>query len=544
MFLYIVRHQPLFAFFAALLWVGLIVVLGMTWLGKLTLPELKTDAERHLNEVDRYFTAMDESFLALSDIDAATCSSAVLQEFQREMFRNSYLQDVFFLEKDGYKPLCTVTMGATDDAVPLPKPDTRDLFHADREVWRALPLALFGGKQAAYTVKEGRIALSSSIESIEAPTTDFAWQTYFPSWTEGIGYYPIAGTEGLHQRFADAQGSALSTMLAYDACAETIPSCITVSAPWPMVFTRNKTFVNIGILLTAVTSMMVYHLVRRWLTHLGSPIGRLTRGLKRKRGFSCVYQPVVDLDSGAPLGCEVLARFEDSLGSISPADFVPIINNMRKTWEFTELILDMALAELKSVTDLNRKFWVSVNFFPQDLCEENLDKIEKSRPIAQAIGSGVHLNFEVLETGLADASDMRVALNYIQAQGFTVSIDDFGTGSSNLHQLRAIRANSIKVDRSFISGLSADSSSVRSSLVHHIVEIAHEMKVEIIAEGVESFTQLQVLSNLGIRYAQGYFFSPPVSVERLMDFVRMEEALEGLKTLAKPQPATVARLNV
>ena len=515
----------------ALLWVGMILLLAMAWLGSLTMPELKTDAQSHLDEVDTYFTSIDKSFADLKAVDGKTCDSSVLRRFQREMFINTYLREIYLFKEGTTVPECTVTMGILDNAAALPQSNGPDLFHPGREVWFALPLGLFDGQKAAYTIRDGRIGLASTTETVEAPVTRNLWQTYFPPMGPTGAFFHIAGQDGLHQKYLDQQGALISTSLIYDGCAKSLPSCITVATTWPIVFARNRTFINIAILLAIITGMMVYYFVRRWLSHRGAPVGRLASALRRKRGFTCVYQPVVELSSGTPLGCEVLARFEDSLGTLSPAEFVPIILNMGKTWEFTEIILSRALDDLKPVLDLNKDFKVAVNFYPQDLCEGNLGKIEKSKPINRAIEQGIRLNFEVLETGLADASDMRVVLNYIHARGFKVSIDDFGTGSSNLHQLRAIQPNFIKVDRSFISGLSADSSSVRSSLVHHIVEIANEMKVEIVAEGVESFTQLQVLSGLGIRYAQGYFFSPPVSVERLMDFVRTEEALEGVRSL-------------
>jgi sensor c-di-GMP phosphodiesterase-like protein len=329
----------------------------------------------------------------------------------------------------------------------------------------------------------------------------------------------------------------------YSASATMMPSCITLAAPWPTVLSRNAGFAFAVLLSALMTAAMLHQAVRRWLGHKASPLGRLRSALKHRRGFTCVYQPLVEISSGAPIGCEVLARFEDRIGTLPPDEFVPIIMHTGRTWEFTELVLETALRELKPVTELHRGFKVSVNFYPQDLHGDRLPAIAASPHIAQAARDGIHLNLEVLETGLADATDLAPMLDFVRGKGFTVSIDDFGTGSSNLHQLRCIQADYIKIDRSFVSELSADSASIRSSLVHHIVEIANEMRVQIIAEGVETVTQLQVLSSLGIRYGQGYFFSPPVSVERLLDYVRTEQALEGARSLSHPSRPRVTPIK-
>jgi sensor c-di-GMP phosphodiesterase-like protein len=530
LFLYVIRHRQAAALIAALLWVCLCLCLGLLWLGREATTELKADAHRHLDEIDRFFMQTDTSLAELATVKSPACSPEMLREFHRVMLDNEYLRDIIYFAEDSLVPLCSATLGMMDHARPLPQPQD-DLLHPGRQFWMHLPSALLNGKETYYTVKSGRIGISEETSSIEAPTTRNMWESFLLGWTTDTPYRPIAGTPGLHRKYMDQQGSLLHPRLMYSACATALPSCLTLATPWPTALARHAGFIFAALLLALITAAMLYQAVRRWLCHKASPIGRLRSGLKRRRGFTCVYQPLVDISSGAPIGCEVLARFEDRIGTLPPDEFVPIIMQTGRTWEFTELVLETALRELKPVTDLHRAFKVSVNFYPQDLHVDRLPAVEASRHIAQAARDGIHLNLEVLETGLADATDLTPMLDFVRGQGFTVSIDDFGTGSSNLHQLRCIQADFIKIDRSFVSELSADSSSIRSSLVHHIVEIANQMRVQIIAEGVETFTQLQVLSSLGIRYGQGYFFSPPVPVERLLDYMRTEQALDGVRSL-------------
>jgi len=537
LFLYVIRHRKFAALIAAIAWICLSLTLGLLWVGQQTMTELRADAKHHLDEVDYFFAKTEESLAALAKIKSPACSSDMLRAFHRVMLDNRYLRDViYFADDHSLVPQCSATLGMIDGAQPLPKPDGDDMLHPGRQFWMHLPSALTNGRNTYYTVKSGHIAISEETASVEAPTTRNTWESFFPGWTEGTAYYPIAGAMGLHQRYMDQQMSLLRTSLMHSACARTLPSCLTLAASWPTVLARYAGFLSVALVLTLVTGVLLYHVIRRWLCHKASPVGRLESALRKRRGFVCVYQPVVELSSGTPIGCEVLARFEDRIGEIPPTEFVPIILRIGRTWEFTEMMLETALRDLEGVTRLDRDFRISVNFYPRDLHADNLPAIENSPHIRDAARRGMHLNVEVLETGLTDATDMKPVLDFLRARGFTVSIDDFGTGSSNLHQLRSIRADYIKIDRSFVSGLSADSSSIRSSLVHHIVEIANEMRVQIVAEGVESFTQLQVLSTLGIRYGQGYFFSPPVSVERLFDYVRTEEALEGARSLPKPAP--------
>ena len=532
MLFYVIRHRQCAALSVALAWIALSLCLGLLWIGRETMTELRVDTQRHLDEIDRFFTRTETSLAQLETVRSTPCSPEMLRDFHRVMLDNPYLRDVIYFAEDSLVPLCSATLGMMEHARPLPPPDGEDMLHPGRQFWMYLPSALLNGRERYYTVKNGRIGISEDTSTIAAPTTRNMWESFFPGGNDEGSYIRVAGTPGLHGRYMEERG-VLPPRLAYSACATTLPSCLTVATPWPAALSRHAGTMAIVLLFGLATAAMLHRAIRRWLCHKASPIGRLRSALKRRHGFTCVYQPLVEIASGAPIGCEVLARFEDRIGTLSPNEFVPIIMQTGRTWEFTEMILEMALRELKPVTRLRRDFKISVNFYPRDLHADRLPAVEASPHIAQAAHDGIHLNFEVLETGLADATDLTAMLDFVRGKGFTVSIDDFGTGSSNLHQLRCIQADYIKIDRSFVSELSADSSSIRSSLVHHIVEIANQMRVQIIAEGVESSTQLQVLSSLGIRYGQGYFFSPPVPVERLLDYMRTEEALEGARRLSQ-----------
>jgi EAL domain-containing protein (putative c-di-GMP-specific phosphodiesterase class I)/CheY-like chemotaxis protein len=233
-------------------------------------------------------------------------------------------------------------------------------------------------------------------------------------------------------------------------------------------------------------------------------------------GQLCVhYQPIVEIATRRVSSLEALARWEHpSLGSISPAEFIPIAEETGLIVPLGEYVLRTVCAQVmqwqREQVPVVR---VAVNVSSLQL--------QGPRPIWEFIRdilreTGMQpqqLALEITETTLVkNAKEQAVALQHLRDDGVHIEIDDFGTGYSSLSYLRQLPVDTIKIDRSFISQV--DTSNSDESIVSAILALAHGLGLEVVAEGVETAEQLQVLARHGCEFAQGYYFSRPLPPDK------------------------------
>jgi diguanylate cyclase len=236
----------------------------------------------------------------------------------------------------------------------------------------------------------------------------------------------------------------------------------------------------------------------------------LHRALDR-RELALYYQPIVDLMTGEVTGFEALMRWHLDGRVVSPAEFIPIA-------EETGLIVPIgAWALLEALTQL--RTWIdddvcradatmSVNLSPRQLRDANLLSAVSEALLRSTIPAQ-QLWLEVTEGVMITDPDQALAtMRRIRQLGARLAIDDFGTGYSSLSMMRRFPLQRMKIDRSFVAS-AADDHSARS-LVHTIVAMADALGLDVVAEGVESVSQLRALTALGCRTAQGFLMSPPV----------------------------------
>ncbi|MEK7423159.1 MAG: EAL domain-containing protein [Actinomycetota bacterium] len=252
----------------------------------------------------------------------------------------------------------------------------------------------------------------------------------------------------------------------------------------------------------------------------------LYRALDRQE-LRMFHQPILDLDTGEVVGFEALMRWQQGDGTIvSPAEFIPIA-------EDTGTIIPIgAWALLEALTQLRR--WIddgvcspqatmSVNVSPRQLADPNLPSV-----VSEALSrSGVDpslLWIEITESVMISEPELALAtLQKMKALGVRVALDDFGTGYSSLSLLQRFPLQRIKIDRAFVQGV-ADNPSDRA-LVRTIVAMGISLGLDMVAEGVESLHQMQVLSELGCKKAQGYLISHPVPADAMRSTVSALERL-------------------
>jgi diguanylate cyclase (GGDEF)-like protein len=239
---------------------------------------------------------------------------------------------------------------------------------------------------------------------------------------------------------------------------------------------------------------------------------RLRRALERQE-FVLHYQPKVNLVSGQLTGAEALIRWNDPVSGLTlPGRFIPIL-------EETGLIHDVGRWVLrKAIEDYQR--WrnqglptvpIAVNVSPLQLRNHNfVAEIQQAVSVAADAAAGLQL--EITESLIMqDVNHSIVSLLAIRALGVTIAIDDFGTGFSSLNYLAKLPVDTLKIDRSFVTEMVSGTGGL--TLVSVIINLAHELKLNTVAEGVETEEQLRQLRLLGCDEMQGYLFGKPMPVD-------------------------------
>ena len=524
---FLIRKRVFFAGLAAFLWIAAnLVICFEIIVANQARSQLDAQSNAFIRSLDNIYAEINATFASLDVKKPARCSPAQILRMKRAMFPHPHLQDILLFEDNSYVPKCSAVLGILPDAKALPSPEPLDYTKDDAEVWFDLPLELFDGRVASYVVKEHHYAITANMTDVRNPGFTNPWETFVPKADGSYGTH-ADGERGLYQQYLDKKNSLLFGPFVHLQRSRHVTGAIVLTLPLAKALRQNGIPMILGVLIALLSGVMVYFLASRALMNRSAPLGRIRAALKHRQGFSCAYQPIVSMEAGKAIGCEVLSRFEDELGPLRPDEFIPIVMKLGKTWEFTEMMMETSLRELEPMLRELPDFKVSVNVFPRDLANEHLARISSSKPIVHAVSNRIPLNFEILETGFSDAREIAKTLAFFRALNFTIAIDDFGTGSSNLHELRDVHAHYIKIDKSFVQGLSSEDSSIRSSLIPHIVDMAKAVHAEVIAEGAETSAQVQLLCSLKIKYVQGYFFSRPVSVQALHAFVERDDICDG-----------------
>ncbi|HEY7627852.1 MAG TPA: EAL domain-containing protein [Ilumatobacteraceae bacterium] len=268
----------------------------------------------------------------------------------------------------------------------------------------------------------------------------------------------------------------------------------------------------------------------------------LYRALDR-RELRLFHQPILDLESGDVVGFEALMRWQQGDGTIvSPAEFIPIAEDTGTIVPIGSWALLEALTQLRGWIDdgvCSDSSTMSVNVSPRQLSDPNFPSI-----VNEALNrSGVPpqlLWLEVTESVMISEPELALAtLRRVRSLGARIALDDFGTGYSSLSLLQKFPLQRIKIDRAFVHGV-ADNPNDRS-LVRTIVAMGRSLGLDMVAEGVESVHQLQVLSDLGCTKAQGYLISHPVPADAMRSTVAALERLGQFPGLRQVSPNYTAR---
>jgi EAL domain-containing protein (putative c-di-GMP-specific phosphodiesterase class I) len=238
--------------------------------------------------------------------------------------------------------------------------------------------------------------------------------------------------------------------------------------------------------------------------------GRHLRDALADAQFTLYLQPKVDMKSGAVVGAEALARWQHpQRGLVPPGEFLPLLEGTELEIGFGEWVVEAALSILEELQARGMALPLSVNIAAQHLQRPDFADW-MARCIARHPGVPAHLvEIEITESAaLYDLAAVAHTLTALRGLGVVVSLDDFGTGYSSLTYLRRLPMDTLKIDQSFVHGMMGDPGDL--AIVQGVIGLARSFGYRVIAEGVETIEQGQMLLQLGCTQAQGYCIARPM----------------------------------
>ncbi len=294
----------------------------------------------------------------------------------------------------------------------------------------------------------------------------------------------------------------------------------------------------LGLFVTGIVVAILIAFAMMLPNHLqNNPVAELERALKAGE-FVPYYQPIVDIQSGKLRGAEVLVRWRKADGTlVLPGSFIPLAESSGLIRAMTFDLMRRVCVEAGAAIGQRPALKVSFNFAGMLFSDETIIKEVRNTFAATPI----KLSQVVLEVTERDPIEnftlTRQVIAALQGLGVRIAIDDVGTGHSGLSYMLKLGVDIIKIDKMFVDAIGTDRNS--TTIVETLVDLAHNMRMDVVAEGVENFEQVMHLRNLGVRSAQGYVFAPPLPGT---SFLQLVEAMDTLGVAGATTPVLLDRV--
>ena len=472
----------------------------------------------------------------LNEHHVPDCSDANLRRLRQEIFHSTHFGDLGVFDAQ-QRLVCTTVMGVLPRPVRLPPPDAivRTPQGEEHALHFNLPLrvadmhvramAAASGRynvvviplvrEDLYAVEEGTLRVrrldGSLLLAYADPATppallarlaqaqwfEQSWHGY--SWRDRafVSSRPIEGTPYVSQFVVPLE------RFVQDHAQHLVPGLV------------------LALLAGALLYAALLPVLRRW-----GELEHRIAGLLEARNILCLYQPIVEMRSGRPVGCEVLMRLRDGDDVLTPDRVLPAVARRGLWWTLDEAVVRQALGELCARLPAGSDLKVSFNFFPGNIGCERLTALFGAA-LAPYPQHALRLDIEVTEQ--SEQGALAAEMAGLRRAGYEVSIDDFGTGYSNLASVKALAPDTLKIDKSFVFEM--EDASVRSSLIPEIVGIARAVGARVVAEGIENEAQRERLLAFGVDYGQGYLFARPMPIDAFMAWLAQAGALPRAEAL-------------
>ncbi|WP_447944553.1 EAL domain-containing protein [Stenotrophomonas indicatrix] len=291
-------------------------------------------------------------------------------------------------------------------------------------------------------------------------------------------------------------------------------------------------FVPLGLLMAAAGAGLVIWLSRRRL----SMRGELGIAIRRRELY-LHYQPIIELDTGICVGAEALVRWQRPDGTqVRPDLFIPLAEEAGMIAAITDLVIENVVADMRELLAEDRSAHIAINLAAEDISSGRALKVISQR----MAGSGIlpqQIWLEATEHGFLDIDRARTMLAAARRAGHSVAIDDFGVGYSSLQYLQQLPLDALKIDKSFVDAIGTESAT--SPVTPHIIGMARELGLWLVAEGVETEAQLAYLHSQHVQFGQGWLFSRPLPRDEFIAFHRKRQQQYGAAREHMQNPRSV-----
>ncbi len=261
-------------------------------------------------------------------------------------------------------------------------------------------------------------------------------------------------------------------------------------------------------------------------------IDELEKALANKE-FTIFIQPQVEIDTGNIIGGEALARWKSpKRGLVPPGEFIPVFEESGMITELDFYIWEVACKQLRKWNDegfTNRSLSINISsndFYMSDLYESLTGLVEKYNLKPEC------LKLEITESAIVlDIKEQMALVERLQDYGFLIEMDDFGSGYSSLNSLKNISVDILKLDMKFFGETEDAKRSER--IIENMIHLAHDLRMPVIAEGVETEEQIELLKKIGCNIVQGYYYSKPLPVGEYERYISLREHTDISKYLKK-----------
>jgi sensor c-di-GMP phosphodiesterase-like protein len=492
---------------------------------------------RELSEVAlrRSEVAVDEGVVTLDELikrGPIVCDAAALQAVRLRVYQRSGIKDIRAVNPDG-----SVVCSAYAETLEFDKGwvDRADMLPARNDAVRLFRVDQFYGI-ALGVLKD--VDAKSSLVAILGINGDLF--DIMPAELRDHSEVVVELSNGakVAQYSSDELQSSPSSSKTFGKASERYPLRATIRVDAAALDRWNREpylpITGLALVLGSAFGLLLAGAVAR----PKSPVAELDRALAA-REFRPFLQPLFDLRSGAITGCEVLARWVRADGSvIPPLRFIQLAESSGRIEPMTWQIVSAALEELRPILTKDKSFKVSINIVPHHMVSPGFVG-ELRRIVGAALVSPRQVVLELTER--EELEDLEAAASVIAElgeHGFQVAIDDVGTGHSGLSQIQRLGANILKIDKFFIDSITRDSTA--KAVVEMLVRLARELKMSVLAEGIETREQISALIACGVEDGQGYVVSPPLSVPHFIAFLERQRAGAASSEYVEEPPVRAA----
>lgn len=348
------------------------------------------------------------------------------------------------------------------------------------------------------------------------------------------GYARIALSDGTVIGAVGTQAEAEGTegLIATKTRSDRYGFTVTAAMVRDGVFATYEDLRRIGVVVTGVLALVILGaaLILPWRER-SNPYFDIERAIAAGE-FIPYYQPIVDIKTGRLIGAEVLVRWRKRDGSlVMPGSFIPFLESTDLILDLTRSLMRQVCIEAGDAFEQRPKLYLAFNIAPRHLNDETL-----LSDIATIFdGASIRLSQLVLELTeryqIENLTSTRCLIAALQGQGCRIAIDDVGTGHNGLSYMLKLGVDIIKIDKIFVEAIRTERHS--QAIVDTLVDLAGNLRMQIVAEGVENFEQVVYLRDHGISSAQGYVFSPPLPGSA---FLQLVEAIEPVVVAGQAAP--------